>query len=184
MIARDGSSLGAAVTLGTGIGAGIGSLIVLSGVLVSFNPYSQINESIDREKTAGKSDGVALAAGEKAFEKAATEARDARRATGIVGIGLGVIGLGAGAVAGIADFTTPRFTRRDQDGIAAAFTIYGVLASVSGVAALFAEAPIESAWNGYSAGKGSRRTGALKLTGFGAAPLPEGGATLGLGGTF
>lgn len=184
MIARDGSSFGAGATLGTGIGAGIGSLIVLSGVLVNFNPYSPITESIEREKAAGKPDSVALAAGEKAFEKAATEARDGRRAAGIVGLGLGVIGLGAGAVTGLADFTTPRFTRRDQDGFAAAFTIYGVLASVSSVALLFSETPIESAWSGYSAGKGSRRTGSLELTGFGAAPLPEGGATLGLGGSF
>jgi hypothetical protein len=175
-------SLGGAMTLGAGIGAGLGSLIVLSGAVSS--PYAKINEEMDQEKAAGKSDKAALAAGEKAFEKAATEARTGRRVGGIVGIGGGVLILGTGAVLGFADFTTARFTRSKQDGFAAAFTIIGALGTISGVAALFTETPIESAWNGYSAGKVSRRTGALKLTGFGAAPLPEGGATLGLGGTF
>lgn len=184
MMGRDGHSIGAGITLGVGIGAGIGGLLVMSGLFVNLNPYADVTAAIEREKGAGKSDAIALAAGERAFEKAAAEARTARRAGGIVGLSLGIAGLGAGAVAGLADFTTARFSRRDQDGVAAAITIYGMLATVSGVAAFFAETPIESAWSGYSAGKGTKRTSALRLSGFGAAPLPEGGATLGLGGTF
>ncbi len=184
MIGRDGRSIGAGITLGTGIGAGIGSLVVLSGLLVNLNPYSDIGEAIAREKAAGKSDREALAAGEASFEKSADEARTGRKVAGVLGLGLGIAGLGAGAVTGLADFTSASFSRRDQDGVTAALTVYGMLATISGVAAFFTETPIESAWNGYSAGKGTKRTSALRLSGFGAAPLPEGGATLGLGGTF
>jgi hypothetical protein len=184
MMGRERGSFGAAITLGTGIGAGVGGLLVLSGVFANLDPYSDVTAAIQREKNAGKSDAVALAAGEKAFENAAREARTARRASGIVSLSLGIAGLGAGAVAGLADFTTSRFSRKDQDGVAAAITIYGMLATVSGVGLLFSDTPVESAWNGYSAGKGLKRSSALRLTGFGASPLPEGGATMGLGGTF
>ncbi len=183
MISRDSGSVGAGIVLGAGIGSAVGGVLVLTG-LFEDNPYSAVDSAISREKGAGRTDHDALVAGEAEFKKSVDSMRRGRVIGGGLVMGLGLASLGAGAVFGLGDFTGPKLDRRQQDAISAGFIGYGVLSTLVGLQAMLFPTPVESAWDGYAAGKRTTASVGPRLLGAGGTPLPEGGATVGFYGSF
>ena len=176
------AGVGAGVTLGVGIGTALGGAFVLMGSMP--RPYRDAADAVAREKGLGRSDAAALAAGENELRRAAGEEHLGRVVGGGIFLGLSVIALGLGTTFAAADLTSNSFDRDDQDGVAAALLVGGALGTVGAIDFVFSPMPNEAAWEGYSAGRKVGAAPAPRVTAFGVAPLPEGGARVGLGGAF
>lgn len=177
MVSRDeGAAAGAA--LGVGIGTAVSGALVLMGS--TSRPYRDAADAVEREKALGRSDRVALAAGESVLRQSAAEERLARYVGGGIFLGLGVVALGLGTTFAAADLTGDSLDRGEQDGIAAALLIGGALGAVGALDLMLFPTPAERSWEGYATRKS---TAMVRVTRFGVAPLP-GGAHLGLGGAF
>jgi len=183
MFGRDSGSLAGAAVLGGGIGAALGGGLVLTG-LFNDDPYTAMTAAMAREKALGRDDHAAVLAGEAELKKAAAAARWNRTVTGVAVIALGALGLGAGTVFALADFTAPNLSRREQDLISAGFFGYGLLSTLAGVQTLLFPTTLETTWDGYSAAKRSTAASAPRLLNVGGGPLPGGGASVGLTGVF
>ncbi len=181
MVARE-PGVAAGVTLGVGIGTALGGALVLLGSTP--RPYRDAADAVASAKGLGRSDATALAAGEETLRRAAAEAQLERMVGGGVFLGLSVIALGFGTTFATADLTSGSFDRDEQDGVAAALMVGGALGTVGAVEILLSPTPGEMAWEGYTAGRRGSAALAPRVTSFGVAPLPEGGARLGLGGRF
>jgi hypothetical protein len=172
-----------AFVFGAGIGAGIGGLLVLSGLGLGELPHAKAERAVAQAKARGLGPREALEAGENELHDAAKSARTARIVGGGLLLGISALTIGTGAVFAGADFTGRSFTRQDQDNVAVVLLTAGAFSAIGSIQTMIFPTPIETMWDGYSAGK-RRSTQAPKLVGAGFAPLPEGGATLGLSGQF
>ena len=172
-----------AFVFGAGIGFGVGGLLVLSGVGLGELPHAKAERAVAQAKARGLGSREALAAGENQLHDAAKSARTARIVGGGLLLGISALTIGTGAVFAGADFTGRSFTRQDQDNVAVILLTAGAFSAIGSIQTLIFPTPTETMWDGYSAGK-RLSTQAPKLVGAGFAPLPEGGATLGLSGQF
>lgn len=172
-----------AFVFGAGIGAGIGGLLVLSGLGLGEQPHAKAARAVAQAKARGLGPREALEAGENELHDAAKNARTARIVGGGLLLGISALTIGTGAVFAGADFTGRSFTRQDQDNVAVVLLTAGAFSAIGSIQTMIFPTPTEAMWEGYSAGKRLSNQGP-KLVGAGFAPLPEGGATLGLSGQF
>jgi hypothetical protein len=171
------------VVFGAGIGAGVGGLLVLSGLGLGELPHAKAERAVAQAKARGLGPLEQLAAGEHELHDAAKNARTARMVGGGVLLGISALTIGTGAVFAGADFTGGSFTRQDQDNVAVVLLTAGAFSAIGSIQTLIFPTPTEAMWDGYSAGKRPSTQGP-KVVSAGFAPLPEGGATLGLSGKF
>ncbi len=143
--------------------------------------------ALTRERRVLRRDEAsALAAGEGALHRAADVARSERMDGGGLLAGLGVIALGWGTTFAAADFTSDAFSRRQQDGVAAAFLVGGAVSTVIGLRSLVMPSTAEVSWRGNNQSKCGRVSAGSAPTSiaFQAGPLAGGGASAGMSGTF
>ncbi len=188
LYSREGSAASGLV-LGFGVGALVGGL----GALVfgsDPNVHDRAEQAMAREVALGHDPASVLAAGEGALQRAADDARSERVDGGGLLAGLGVIALGWGTTFAAADFTSDSFSRRQQDGVAAALLVGGAVSTVMGLRSLVLPSAAEVSWQGYNQTKRARLSQTFAPTananaiGFQATPLPGGGASAGIVGRF
>jgi hypothetical protein len=184
LYSRDGSAVNGAV-VGLGIGALVGGLGTLAFGTDS-DAHDRAERAMHDEEVLGRDDATILAAGESSLRASAESQRLKRLVGGGVFAGLGVIALGSGTVFAAADFTSGGFTRREQDGVAAALLLGGAVSTLTSLQALVLPSVAEVSWQGYAKTRRATPSAAFAPSAvtFQAMPLPGGGGSAGFVGRF
>jgi hypothetical protein len=172
---RSANNVAGAAVLGLGVGEAVGALVLMIGSSGEDTDFVALADAVNAARQSGDPPWEQLARIEAAWKKRAAEAHASRQIAGVSGLALGVAGLAGGTYLALAHLES--FSKNAQYGAAAACYGLSALGFGLGVRSFFFEAPSETAWRTYQAGRGVR---SAKLS-VGAVP---GGAELELHASF
>lgn len=144
---HDEGRVGGVIAIGVGAGELAGGIALLAGGSGSARSPSDLYELLQERRRAGTPPARIVAEIEDAWRRSAEAAQASRRLAGGVGVGLGVLCIGAGSYLEVQRVSG--LSASERFGYAAAFLGVGGMSLILGMRSLFIEDTVEVGWRSY-----------------------------------